>query len=49
MSETEKYLFGLRENDTNQKEDSAGPGDHYRNWLKQNNLNIKYRLLSTYF
>ena len=39
MSETEKYLFGLRENDTNQKEDSAGPGDHYRNWLKQNNLN----------
>ena len=38
MSETEKYLFGLRENDII-KEDSAGPGDHYRNWLKQNNLN----------
>ena len=33
----EKYLFGLRDQDIKQKEKSVGPGDHYRNWLKNNN------------
>lgn len=32
----EKYLFGLRENDICQNEDSYGPGEEYRNWLKKN-------------
>ena len=36
LSESEKYLFGLRKNDKNQLEKSYGPGNHYRNWLKNN-------------
>ena len=38
FDEIEKYLFGLRDNDSNQKEDSFGPGEHYRDWLKQNDI-----------
>ena len=34
-----KIFVWIERNDTNQKEDSAGPWYHYRNWLKQNNLN----------
>jgi len=32
----EKYLFGLREGDSSQDENSFGPGDHYRKWLNKN-------------
>ena len=36
LDENEKYLFGLREIDREQKEKSYGVGDHYREWLKKN-------------
>ena len=41
LSKSEKYLFGLRKNDKRQLEKSYGPGNHYRNWLK-NNKSTKY-------
>lgn len=36
FNDIEKYLFGLRENDSYQKEKSVGPGEQYKNWLKEN-------------
>jgi len=36
LNSSELYLFGLRKEDSNQLEGSYGPGDHYRNWLKEN-------------
>ena len=32
----EKYLFGLRSNDVDQTENSYGPGEVYKKWLKEN-------------
>jgi len=36
LSLVEKYLFAVRNNDIRQKEDSFGPGNEYRKWLKRN-------------
>lgn len=36
LDENEKYLFGLREIDPQQKEKSYSVGDRYREWLKKN-------------
>ena len=36
FNDIEKYLFGLRERDSFQKEKSVGPGEKYKNWLKEN-------------
>ena len=41
LTKKEKYLFGLRKKDKYQREKSFGPGNHYRNWLK-NNRSSKY-------
>ena len=36
FNENEKYLFGLRKEDTFQKERSFGPGAKYKKWLEEN-------------
>ena len=36
LNDTEKYLFAVRKKDKIQKEDSFGPGNEYRRWLKKN-------------
>lgn len=36
LSSVEKYLFAVRNKDIRQKEDSFGPGNEYREWLKKN-------------
>ena len=36
MSEKEKYLFKVTMNDKEQIEKTYGPGNYYRNWLKEN-------------
>ena len=36
LTNYEKYLYAVREKDRTQKNDSFGPGQHRRNWLKKN-------------
>ena len=36
LTDYQKYLFAVRKEDRTQKNDSFGPGQHRRNWLKKN-------------